>query len=65
VRQTKKAIQATYKVQGIEPALAAALEIDNAIESHGSPDKVRFMDIARAEGLQAALAWRARRFETE
>jgi enoyl-CoA hydratase len=65
VQRTKKAIQATYDVQGIDAALAAALDIDNAIESRGSPDKIRFMDIARAEGLQAALAWRARRFETE
>jgi enoyl-CoA hydratase len=65
VRQTKKAIQVTYNTQGIDAALAGALEIDNAIESHGSPDKIRFMDIARAEGLQAALAWRGKRFETE
>jgi enoyl-CoA hydratase len=65
VQQTKKAIQRSYDVQGLEAALAAALDIDHAIESHGSPDKVRFMDIARAEGLQAALAWRAQRFEAE
>jgi len=65
VVQTKKAIQRTYDVQGIEAALAAALDIDHAIESHGSPDKARFMDIARAESLQAALAWRASRFEDE
>ena len=65
VVQTKKAIQRAYDVQGIEAALAAALDIDHAIESHGSPDKARFMDIARADGLQAALAWRASRFEEE
>lgn len=65
VQQTKKAIQRSYDIQGLEAALAAALDIDHAIESHGSPDKVRFMDIARAEGLQAALAWRAQRFEAE
>jgi enoyl-CoA hydratase len=65
VQQTKKAIQRSYEVQGLEAALAAALDIDHSIESHGSPDKVRFMDIARAEGLQAALAWRAQRFEAE
>jgi enoyl-CoA hydratase/carnithine racemase len=65
VRQTKKAIQRTYEIQGLEAALAAALDIDHSIESHGSPDKVRFMDIARADGLKAALAWRARRFEAE
>jgi enoyl-CoA hydratase/carnithine racemase len=65
VQQTKKALQRIYDVQGLEAALAAALDIDHAIESHGSPDKVRFMDIARAEGLRAALAWRAQRFEAE
>ncbi len=65
VQQTKKAMQRTYDVQGIEAALAAALDIDHSIESHGSPDKVRFMDIARADGLKAALAWRAGRFEAE
>lgn len=65
VQQTKKAIQRTYDIQGLEAALAAALDIDHSIESHGSPDKVKFMDLARAEGLQAALQWRARRFEEE
>ncbi len=65
VCQTKKAIQRTYDIQGIESALAAALDIDHNIESHGSPDKVQFMNIARADGLKAALAWRASRFEPE
>lgn len=65
VRQTKKAIQRTYEVQGLEVALADAIDIDHSIESHGSQDKIRFMDIARAEGLKAALAWRAQRFEAE
>jgi enoyl-CoA hydratase len=65
VQQTKKAIQRTYDIQGMESALAAALDIDHSIESHGSPDKVKFMDIARSGGLQAALAWRAERFEAE
>lgn len=65
VRQTKKAIQRSYEVQGLEVALAAALDIDHSIESHGSPDKARFMDIARADGLKAAIGWRAQRFEAE
>jgi enoyl-CoA hydratase/carnithine racemase len=65
VQQTKKAIQRTYDIQGLESALAAALDIDHAIESHGSPDKAAFMDLARAQGLQAALQWRAQRFEAE
>lgn len=65
VQQTKKAMQRSFEVQGLEAALAAALDIDHSIESHGSPDKVRFMDIARADGLKTALTWRAQRFEAE
>jgi enoyl-CoA hydratase/carnithine racemase len=63
VRDTKKAINRSYEIQGLRAALDAALDIDHAIESHGSPDKRRFMDIAREQGLKAALAWREARFK--
>ncbi len=63
VRDTKKALNRTYEIQGMRSALAAALDIDHAIESHGSPDKRRFMDLAREQGLKAALAWREARFK--
>jgi enoyl-CoA hydratase/carnithine racemase len=63
VRDTKKALNRTYEIQGMRAALAAALDIDHAIESHGSPDKRRFMDIAREQGLKSALAWRDARFK--
>ena len=43
-------------------ALEAALASDMLIEGEGSPDKMRFMDIARSDGLKAALAWRDARF---
>ncbi len=62
VRDTKKAINRSYEVRGMDMALKQALDIDHSIESHGSPDKREFMDIARAEGLKAALAWRDARF---
>ncbi len=65
VRDTKKALNRTYEIQGMRTALAAALDIDHAIESHGSPDKRRFMDLAREQGLKAALAWREARFKPE
>jgi enoyl-CoA hydratase/carnithine racemase len=65
VRDTKKALNRTYEIQGLREALAAALDIDHAIESHGSPDKRRFMDLAREQGLKAALAWRDARFKPE
>jgi enoyl-CoA hydratase/carnithine racemase len=64
VRDTKKALNRTYEIQGMRAALDAALEIDHAIESAGSPDKKRFMDLAREQGLKAALAWREARFRS-
>jgi enoyl-CoA hydratase len=63
VRDTKKALNRSYEIQGLRAALDTALDIDHAIESHGSPDKRRFMEIARAQGLKAALAWREARFK--
>ena len=63
VRDTKKALNRTYEIQGMRSALVAALDIDHAIESHGSPDKRQFMDLAREQGLKAALAWRDARFK--
>jgi enoyl-CoA hydratase/carnithine racemase len=62
VRETKKAINRSCEIAGMDTALKVALDIDHQIESHGSPDKRQFMDIARAEGLRAAIAWRDRRF---
>ena len=62
VRETKRAINRAYEIMGMGEALAAALDIDHDIESRGSPDKRRFMEIARADGLRAAIAWRDQRF---
>jgi enoyl-CoA hydratase len=62
VQQTKRAINRTFEIMGLGEALEAALDIDLAIEGEGSVDKRRFMDIARREGLRAAIAWRDARF---
>jgi enoyl-CoA hydratase len=62
VRETKRAINRTFEVQGIAEALEAALDIDLQIEGQGSPDKIAFLEVARREGLKAALAWRDARF---
>lgn len=62
VKQTKRALNRAIEVQGLLQGLEIALDMDLAIEGEGSPDKQRFMDIARAEGLKAALAWRDARF---
>jgi enoyl-CoA hydratase/carnithine racemase len=62
VKQTKRAINRMLETQGMLQGLEAALAIDLAIEGRGSPDKARFMEIARREGLKRALAWREARF---
>lgn len=62
VTETKKALNRTYELQGMQSALQTALDIDHTIESHGSPDKQAFMEIARERGMRAAIAWRDARF---
>ena len=64
VRDTKKALNRSYEIQGMRAALATALDIDHAIESHGAPAKRAFLDLAREQGLKAALAWREARFKS-
>ena len=58
VKETKRAINRTYDLMGMGAALEAALDIDTLIEGQGMPTKRRFLEIARADGLRAALAWR-------
>ncbi len=62
VAETKKALNRTYEIQGMQTALKMALDADHTIESHGSPDKQAFMEVARAQGMRAAIAWRDARF---
>ena len=62
VQESKRAINRAYEARNMLTALEEALAIDLAIEGAGSPDKVQFMEVARREGLRAALAWRDARF---
>ena len=62
VKETKRAINRALEAQNMLQALEEALAIDLAIEGAGSPDKIEFMEIARRDGLKAALAWRDARF---
>jgi enoyl-CoA hydratase len=62
VQKTKRAINRTFEIMGLTKALEEALAIDLGIEGKGSPDKKQFMDIARRDGLRAAIAWRDARF---
>jgi enoyl-CoA hydratase len=62
MRQTKRAINQACETRSMGEALDAALAIDLEIEGAGSPDKIAFMEVARREGLRAAIAWRDARF---
>ncbi len=62
VQGTKRAINRQFEIMGLNEALQEALDIDLAIEGEGSADKKRFMEIARSDGLRAAIAWRDARF---
>mgnify|MGYP000853960876 CR=1 FL=1 len=42
----------------MEEALESALETDTQIEGEGMPTKAKFLQIARDEGLRAAITWR-------
>jgi enoyl-CoA hydratase/carnithine racemase len=64
MRQTKRAINQACETRSMGEALAAALEIDLAIEGAGSPDRIAFMEVARRHGLRAAIAWRDARFDS-
>jgi enoyl-CoA hydratase len=62
VQKTKHAINRGFEIMGLTKALEEALDIDLSIEGPGSEDKRAFMDIARKDGLRAAIAWRDARF---
>jgi enoyl-CoA hydratase len=62
VQNTKRAINRSFEIMGLTKALEEALDIDLAIEGEGSSDKRQFMEIARKDGLRAAIAWRDARF---
>jgi enoyl-CoA hydratase len=62
VKETKRAINWAFEARNMLEALEEALAIDLAVEGAGSPDKIQFMEIARRDGLKAALAWRDARF---
>jgi enoyl-CoA hydratase len=62
VKQTKRAINRSFEARNMLDALEEGLTGDMAIEGAGSPDKSQFMEIARRDCLNAALAWRDARF---
>ena len=61
IRETKRAVNRTYEIMGMGTALESALEVDMLIEGEGMATKHHFLEIARSDGLRAALKWREER----
>lgn len=62
VKLTKHAINRSYDIMGMRDALAMALDIDVQVQSLETEEGKTFTEIARRDGLKAALAWRDARF---
>ncbi len=62
VAMTKQAINRTYDIMGLREALDMGHDVDVLIESTQTPEGRTFREIARRDGLKAALAWRDARF---
>ena len=63
VAATKRAINRSLDIMGMEQALRMALDADLLLEGEGTELRREFTAIARRDGLKAALAWREARFE--
>ena len=62
MRLQKMAINRTFEIMGLNEALNTASDLDVLIEGVETPDSKTFSEIARKEGLKAALKWRDSRF---
>lgn len=58
IKETKRALNRTMELMGMGEALEAALNIDLLIEGQGMETKRKFLEIARSDGLRAAIDWR-------
>ena len=58
LKRTKATINRMYRMMGFDDALEMALDQDILIEGEGTATKREFLEIARTQGLRAAIAWR-------
>ncbi len=61
VMMTKKAINRSMEIAGMQEALAEALEIDVQVENSETEQSRIFNEILKSKGTKAALAWREAR----
>jgi len=62
VAMVKQAINRSFDIMGMRDALAVAMETEVQVEAMETPEGRTFREIARKDGLKAALAWRDARF---
>jgi hypothetical protein len=67
VAYNKKLINMSYELMGVRQVLERSMELESiALTSpDASPEIQEFQAIQRRDGLNAALAWNAARFEEE
>jgi len=65
VSMVKQAINRTFDLMGMRDALAFGMETEIQVEAMETPEGKEFREIARKDGLKAALAWRDARFSRE
>lgn len=58
----KRAINHAFEAMGMESALRYGMEAASILRAIGSPERDRFDELRRTEGLSAALAWRKELF---
>jgi len=63
VSETKRALNRSFELMGMGEALEAALDIDLLIEGQGMETKRLFLEVARKDGLRAAIDWRDQRMK--
>ncbi len=62
LRLTKLSLVRAYEAMGLRQAVNANLDLAAILNATDTPELREFMEIARSEGLKAALAWRDRRY---
>jgi enoyl-CoA hydratase len=62
LRFTKLALVRAYEAMGLQRAVASNLDLSAIVNAVDAPETREFNEIARTEGLKAALAWRDSRY---
>ena len=62
LRLTKIALVRAYEAMGLREAVNMNLDLSSMLNAADMPEQREFMEIVRAQGLKAALAWRDSRY---